>query len=145
MPNLSRLINRTPVARSDSPPASPGHEAAKPAPLVRKNAARDVSLPAPIGKRATVKRLLTNAFSLGTKPTALAGPVRRQAKSTASSGAHGSGSVERGPTTAEQFKVMMEQSKEVRSSGLAGWNGKELTQEEIRDQADEAAHYHKER
>ena len=121
MNRLSNLLNRTSVARSDSPSASPGHDAAKPAPLVRNKAARDLSMPAPIGKRGKAKRILSAAFSMNASPTAVEGPVRRNAKPATSTQARSQQAASpenRSPATAERMKAMME-PKDVRSSSTA--------------------------
>lgn len=82
MNRLTNIFNRASVARSDSGAASPAGDATTPAQLVRSKGARNLNLPAPIGKREQAKRLLGAAFSVSKAPTALGSPVNHQAKNS---------------------------------------------------------------
>ena len=76
MTRLTNIFNRALTSPSASPADSTGNSAT----LVRSPAVRNLNmnLPAPIGKREQIKRLLGAAFSNGTSPVALDGPVKPQ-------------------------------------------------------------------
>lgn len=80
MNRLTNIFNRASVARSDAAAASPASDAAISSPIARTKGARNLSLPAPIGKREKAKRMLGAAFSVNAKAIELKAPVKRPAK-----------------------------------------------------------------
>ena len=80
MNRLTNIFNRTSVARTDATAAAPASDAAVPPQIARTTGARNLGLPAPIGKREKAKRMIGAAFSTNAKPTELKAPVKRSPK-----------------------------------------------------------------
>lgn len=144
MNRLTNILNRASVAPSDSTAASPARDAATPAPLVRSKGARNLNLPAPVGKREKAKRLLGAAFSVSAKPTELAAPVMRHGKPATSKTALSQPVLTPtapSPTLQDRLKALRERPTDTgpRSADL---NSNEPDYEELQRQQDEEKQYY---
>lgn len=118
MTRLTNILNRATVAPSPSPAEDTGNSSR----LVRSNGARNLhantNLPAPIGKREQAKRFIGAAFSASATPTALDGPVRRQARPAAARTPAPQAALAREQSAAllDRFNALQAPPQDIRSS-----------------------------